>query len=202
MFFVLWNTFYCSAHFIVTFIAYWLTFALLPQSKFSELRWTIALCTALAIVGFSTFPLMPPRLLDKTCENFGAHELQVVLKIPRFGFVDTLELFGGLWSFSTGGMKKISNQYAAMPSLHLGWSVWCVFCFRELLPRKVVPFLNLYPVATLFSIVVTANHYWLDGLAGVVLLFISMLLVKGLTVLLTTSKPIKKSESLQIVIQG
>ena len=42
-----------------------------------------------------------------------------------YGVVDTIDVWGGLWKFGEGGMAAISNQYAAMPSLHIGWSTWC-----------------------------------------------------------------------------
>ena len=64
-------------------------------------------------------------------------------------------------------MADISNQYAAMPSMHIGWSTWCAVAMWPLLRRRwqrVVVF--LYPLATLFCIIVTANHFWLDGLGG------------------------------------
>ncbi|HZQ85031.1 MAG TPA: phosphatase PAP2 family protein, partial [Acidimicrobiales bacterium] len=73
----------------------------------------------------------------------------------------------GLWSFDSGTMQKISNQYAAMPSLHFAWSSWSALV---LLPgvRKswLRVLLVIYPFATLFAIVVTANHYWLDAAGG------------------------------------
>ena len=47
-------------------------------------------------------------------------------------FVDTLAVHGGLWSFSNSTMQSISNQYAAMPSLHFGWALWCALV---LVPR-------------------------------------------------------------------
>jgi membrane-associated phospholipid phosphatase len=64
-------------------------------------------------------------------------------------------------------MASISNQYAAMPSLHIGWSTWCVFAVWPLLRRRSTKALVvLYPLATLFCIVVTGNHYWIDGAGG------------------------------------
>ena len=64
-------------------------------------------------------------------------------------------------------MKNVSNQYAAMPSMHIGWSTWCAVAMWPLLRRRwqrVAVF--LYPLATLFCIIVTANHFWLDGAGG------------------------------------
>jgi membrane-associated phospholipid phosphatase len=64
-------------------------------------------------------------------------------------------------------MKSISNQYAAMPSMHIGWSSWCAFAVWPLLKRRWTKAAALlYPAMTLFCIVVTGNHFWIDGLGG------------------------------------
>jgi hypothetical protein len=149
-----WDIYYGSFHFIVTTVALIWCFRTRPD-RYPLLRNTLAITTALALIGFAFFPLMPPRLLP-----------------PSYGFVDTLAKYGGLWSFDSGTMKAVSNQYAAMPSLHFGWSSWCVLVLwpaTEGRPWARV-LLLLYPVATLFAIVVTANHFWLDALGGAAVL--------------------------------
>ena len=148
-----WNLFYGTFHFVVTtFCIVWL-FRRFPE-RYVKWRTTLAATTALALIGFATFPLMPPRLLPDT-----------------YGFVDTLKDYGGLWSFDSGAMSKVSNQYAAMPSLHFGWSTWCALV---LVPTLRSPWLRwlaaLYPAMTLFAIVVTGNHFWLDAAGGAVVL--------------------------------
>jgi membrane-associated phospholipid phosphatase len=56
-----------------------------------------------------------------------------------------------------------------MPSLHIGWSTWCVFALWPLAKKRWKRIaLFLYPTTTLFCIVVTGNHFWLDGLGGLV----------------------------------
>ena len=148
-----WNLFYGTFHFVVTtFCIIWL-FRRFPE-RYVKLRTTLAATTALALIGFATFPLMPPRLLPET-----------------FGYVDTLKDFGGLWSFDSGAMQKVSNQYAAMPSLHFGWSTWCAIVLVPTLQRRWLKVLAAaYPMLTLFAIVVTANHYWLDAAGGALIL--------------------------------
>ena len=136
-------------------------------------RNSLAIMTGLAIVGFALFPLMPPRLLDEPCPDYGGECIESDLRgtSGTFGYVDTLAEFGGPWSFDSETMKDISNQYAAMPSMHIGWSTWCAVAVWPLLRRRwqrIVVF--LYPLATLFCIIVTANHYWIDGLGGTALL--------------------------------
>src|SRR5438874_10427812 len=121
--------------------------------------------TGLALVGFALVPLMPPRLLTD------------------HGFVDTLKQVGGLWSFDSGAMSKVSNQYAAMPSLHFGWSSWCACVLWPALRRpwaKVV--VAAYPLLTLFAIVVTANHFFLDAVGGAVVFGAGYLMARAFTV--------------------
>jgi hypothetical protein len=161
-----WNVYYGSFHFVVTVAAFIWLFAKAPE-RFTRWRTALGITTALAILGFALFPLMPPRLLDKPATEWGGQEIAEQRGIPPAGFVDTLADYGGLWSFDSGGMTKLSNQYASMPSLHIGWATWCALAMWPLVRRRWArALLVLYPIATLFCIVVTANHYWLDGLIG------------------------------------
>jgi hypothetical protein len=93
----------------------------------------------------------------------------------NFSFVDTLSVYGGLWSFDSGTLQAISNQWAAMPSLHFTWAAWCAIAIAPVLkPISARVAMWLYPLATLFGVIVTANHYWIDGLAGLVVLALGM----------------------------
>ena len=164
LFMQFWNVFYGTAHFIVTIGALVWLFRAAPH-RYPLWRNTLAFTTALALIGFVAYPLMPPRLLP-----------------PTYGFIDTLKEIGGLWSFDSGTMQKISNQYAAMPSLHFAWSSWCAFVLWPMVRRPWVKALVVaYPFATLFGVMVTANHYWLDALGGAVVLGAGYLLAGPLT---------------------
>ena len=169
-----WNVYYGTFHFAVT-IGVFIVLYLKRADVFPQWRNTLAAMTALAIIGFAFFPLMPPRLLDVTCPIPGSEPLRYgggciessLRPDGGFGFVDTLREYGGPWSFDSDAVASISNQYAAMPSLHIGWSTWCAIAVWPLLKRRRSKVAVLgYPVATLFCIVVTGNHYWLDGLGG------------------------------------
>lgn len=174
-----WNSFYGTAHFVVTIGVFVVLFRRRPD-VFPLWRNTLAAMTALAILGFALFPLMPPRLLDEPCPPVAYGAACIVDHPAReahgradgtFGFVDTLAEYGGPWSFDSGGMARLSNQYAAMPSLHIGWASWCAFACWPLARRRwVKAAVLLYPAATLFCIVVTANHFWLDGVGGLIVL--------------------------------
>ena len=165
-----WNIFYGTAHFVVTAGALiWMFRAM--KGRYPLMRNTLACTTALALIGFATFPLMPPRLLG------------------QYGFVDTLAEIGGLWSFDSGTMQKISNQYAAMPSLHFAWSTWSAMVLVPLLKSTWAKALAIaYPVMTLFAIVVTANHYWLDAVGGAVVLGVGYAAGRAITAFNTRAR--------------
>ncbi len=158
------DDFYGTLHFVVTIFVLVLLFFWFP-TKYRMWRNTLALTTGLALVGFYFFPLAPPRLLP-----------------PSYGFVDTLKVVGGLWSFSKGPVNDVSNQYAAMPSLHTAWSTWCACALASVIRPlwgKILVF--LYPAFTIFAIVVTANHYFADAIAGLLLLGVALLVVHPVT---------------------
>ena len=85
----------------------------------------------------------------------------------RYGFVDTLAKYPTFWTFNSGAMKKISNQFAAMPSVHCCWALWCACALVPRLKHTWAKLLAaLYPVLTVSVIVITANHYFLDAVGG------------------------------------
>jgi hypothetical protein len=162
---VVWlsNVFYATLHFVVTAgVLAWL-FIRFPAS-YRLWRNTLAITTASAIVGFSVFPVMPPRLLAD-CGPYGA--------CAGPALVDTIAEIGGLWTFDSAAIESTSNQYAAVPSLHFAWSLWCavvvVSRYRHHLGRAIAA---SYPVVTLFVVLVTANHYWLDAVFGALTLVV------------------------------
>ena len=172
LFMQFWNVFYGTFHFVVTIFAMVFTYRRFP-ARYPLWRNTLAFTTGLALIGFSLFPLMPPRLLD-SCGPYGA--------CAHYGFVDSLAEFGGLWSFDSGAMQKVSNQFAAMPSLHFAWSMWCfLVLYRSVRSPVAKVLVAAYPWLTLFAIMVTANHYWLDAVGGAVILTVGYLLGSALT---------------------
>lgn len=178
----LWNVYYGVTHFLVTFIALVWMFRRDP-ARHRLLRNTLALTTGLAVIGFASYSLMPPRLLDDPGE-FGGCQLYApeaasaappeALTAPgcdEFGYVDTIARYGGWISFGNEGMKEVSNQYAAMPSMHIGWSTWSAIVLVPLVRRRWAKVLAaLYPAITLVGILLTANHYWIDGVGGLMCL--------------------------------
>lgn len=189
-----WNVYYGTAHFFVTLAVFALLFVK-RADVFPQWRNTLAAMTALAILGFAFFPLMPPRLLDQPCPTldnfeFGGACIESEFREGKdktftgdngFGFVDTLSVYGGPWRFDSEEVASISNQYAAMPSLHIGWSTWCALAIWPLLRRRWTKVaVLLYPAATLFCIIVTANHFWLDGVGGLVVFAVGAIIGWGM----------------------
>lgn len=143
---------YGSAHFAVTAAVLALLF-FIHQHRYRRWRNTLAVATALALLGFALFPVMPPRLLP-----------------PEFGFTDTLQTVGGLWNFDSGPMPHLSDQFAAMPSLHFAWALWCGTALYAVSRRWWTRGLAVsYPAITLLCVIVTANHYFADVAAGAVI---------------------------------
>jgi len=162
------NYYYGSLHFVVT-----IGVAIVLFRKWSDdyplWRNTLAVSTGLALIGFSTYPLMPPRLLGQ----FG---------LTHYHFVDTLDRYPTFWSFDSGAVSRISNQFAAMPSVHCCWALWCACVLVSHLKRPAArAAAALYPVATVAVIVLTANHYFLDAVGGFAILGIGYLVSQRVT---------------------
>ncbi|MDX3849530.1 phosphatase PAP2 family protein [Streptomyces sp. AK02-01A] len=146
------NYYYATLHFIVTIsVLIWL-FRRHP-GRYAAARLVLFATTVVALLGYYLYPLAPPRLMT------GGH------------FVDTVAFHHTWGSMASGDLKNMSNQYAAMPSMHIGWSLWCgvtVFALASAPWAKILGL--LYPAVTLLVIVSTANHFWLDAVGGMVCL--------------------------------
>jgi hypothetical protein len=157
------NYYYGSFHFIVTIFA-----GIFLYRNFSDdyprFRNTLAIATLFALIGFTLYPLAPPRMF------------------PQLGFVDTLLKDPAFWSFDSGGMQHISNQFAAMPSVHIAWSTWCAVALGPRLKSRTGRILAwCYPILTFVVIVITANHYILDAVAGLVVFGVAWYLADFVT---------------------
>lgn len=167
------NTYYGTVHFAATGgILLWLF--LRRHRNYRRLRNTLGLMTLLGLVTFLLFPLAPPRMMpcnDSIPAAVGGGE--VLGKC----IVDTLREQGGVWSYESPVAKAIANQFAAMPSLHFGWSLWCGLALFTHARRRWVRILGLlHPTITLFVIMVTGNHYLLDAAGGAIVYLLARLI--------------------------
>lgn len=146
------NYYYATLHFIVTLgVLVWLYRC--HPGRYAATRLVLFATTAVALVGYYLYPLAPPRLM------------------PGGDFIDTVVVHNTWGSMASGDLKNMSNQYAAMPSMHIGWSLWCGLTIFALASVPWVKVLGLlYPTLTLVVIVATANHFWLDAVGGMICL--------------------------------
>ncbi|GAA1564042.1 phosphatase PAP2 family protein [Kribbella hippodromi] len=146
------NVYYASVHAPLTAIVLlWLS--IWRPKAYPQVRWTMVSLTALATVGHIVFPLAPPRMLP--------------------GFVDT----GLLYDQSVYGPDSSGgpvNQFAAMPSLHVGWAALIALSMILITRSRWRWLWLLHPLITFGVVVVTANHYWLDGIVALLLLAASL----------------------------
>ena len=160
------NVVYGTLHFVITAgLLIWLYRR--RHTAYRHMRNLLGLTTMLALIGYWAFPLAPPRLYK--CNN----------DIPVPGpdgyaigkcFTDTLDTVGGLWSYHSPVAKAVANQYAAMPSLHFAWSLWCAVVLYRYGTHRWTRIAGLaYSLLTLSAIVITGNHYFLDALGGVII---------------------------------
>ncbi|MFI6352227.1 phosphatase PAP2 family protein [Streptomyces sp. NPDC050743] len=157
---------YASLHYIVTpAVMVWLWRR--HAAHYRVARTWLMISTLIGLVGFAVLPTAPPRLLS------GGH-----------GFIDTMAQYSsyGWWGTDASaprGLGHLTNQYAAMPSLHVGWSLWCGLMLFRLGRHWLVRTLGIvYPVVTTLVVLGTANHYLMDTAAGVMLMGIGFALAK------------------------
>jgi hypothetical protein len=142
------NYWYATAHFIVTIgVLVWL-YRRHPL-QYRPLRTTLYVANIVALGGYWLYSLAPPRFLTSE------------------GYVDTLKAFHTWGNYESGNLSHASNQFAAMPSMHVGWSLWAGLALFWLARRRWVRWLGIaYPVVTLVVIMATANHFILDAVGG------------------------------------
>ena len=158
-----WNVYYGLMHFAVPGLVLVFLFFKFPE-RYRLWRNTAGAMLLLSLLGFWLYPVLPPRLLP-------AH----------YGFFDAAHL-GGIGPIGKAEAGPLANAYAAMPSLHIGWSSWCAFAVVPVVKRRWVKALLIaHPFATFFAVVVTANHYILDGAGGLATLALAYLVARPLT---------------------
>ncbi|MDX6311816.1 MAG: hypothetical protein QOF84_3632 [Streptomyces sp.] len=145
---------YASLHYLVTpLVLIWLWRRRPTAYRFA--RTWLMISTLIGLIGFTLMPTAPPRLLSS-----------------GHGFIDTMAQYGsyGWWGddgSAPRGLGGLTNQYAAMPSLHVGWALWCGIMLWRYGRSPLVRALGvIYPLGTTLVVMGTANHYLLDAVAG------------------------------------
>jgi hypothetical protein len=137
---------YINTHFVVTTCT--LAFIYVFRNEhFYFVRNMFMVAMGLALIGYVVFPTAPPRML------------------PEFGFVDSVSDFTGV--SSDASVNALFNPYAAVPSMHVGFAIMLAVPMVRMARRTWVRALWVAyaPLVTLV-VVVTANHWVLDAVAG------------------------------------
>jgi PAP2 superfamily len=155
------DVYYTSLH-IPVFVVTLLWVLLFRRESWAFARTTVVILTGMCLA-IQFIPVAPPRLL------------------PVLGIVDTAKENGR----SVYALVAGANEYAAMPSVHIAWAA-AVALIVIVAARTPWRWLVLvYPLATLWVVVVTGNHFIIDGVASVVLLGMAV----GITMLFPSQRP-------------
>jgi hypothetical protein len=157
------NCYYAYVHFPATVACLIWLYVRRPM-LYRRTRRILAGVTAAALVFHIWFPLAPPRLVSST------------------GLVDTGTIFGPA-VYGPPDTDTLSNQYAAMPSLHVGWALAVAVALVTATRGRFRWLWLAHPVITLAVVVTTGNHYWLDAIVAVALLVAVSALVERVTYL-------------------
>jgi hypothetical protein len=115
------------------------------RNSYPAIRTTVALFTGISLL-IQLIPVAPPRLL------------------PSTGLVDTAVRYGQSVYSWNGGFD--ADQYSAMPSVHVGWALIVAIAVITASRSRWRWLAAAYPLLTLLSVTVTANHFWLDGIVA------------------------------------
>jgi hypothetical protein len=157
---------YALLHYVVTPAVLVWVYRRRP-GRYREARNALVVASAVGLVGFALLPMAPPRMLP--------------------GYVDTLAATAehGWWGENASaprGLGSLTNELAAMPSLHVGWALWCTWVVFLCTQRSSVRLLAVvYTLGTTLVVVATANHYVLDAVAGAAVIAFGFLVAQAVT---------------------
>src|SRR5579875_2306214 len=141
--------YYDIAHFVVTFgVVGWLWWRY--PSSYRPLRNGLVITNLIGFAVFWRYPMAPPRML------------------PGYHYVDVVASSGAFGSSHSGTLATVSDQLAAMPSLHLAWAVWSAWAvfvvWRRGRPggRRRAWLVWCYPAVTTLDVLSTGNHFVSD----------------------------------------
>jgi hypothetical protein len=153
------NCYYAFVHFPATAAALiWLY--VWRRDRYLPTRRMLAWLTACALAVHLVMPLAPPRMLTAV------------------GMVDTGKLLGPA-VYGSPTSDTLTNQYAAMPSLHVGWALAIAVALIGATRGRWRWLWLAHPAITLLVVVVTGNHYWLDAIVVTALLVVVLAVQSG-----------------------
>jgi hypothetical protein len=165
------NCYYAYVHFPAT-AACLIWLYIWRRERYVPTRRLLAWLTAAALGVHLLMPLAPPRMLTAV------------------GMVDTGRLLGPA-VYGSPSTDTLTNQYAAMPSLHVGWALAVAIALIGATRGRWRWLWLAHPTLTLLVVVVTGNHYWLDAIVAVALLgAVAWALNGGLAASLRATQPV------------
>lgn len=148
------NTYYATVHFPAT-LAFLVWLYRRRPRHYVRSRRVLAALTGAALALHLLFPLAPPRMLRAA------------------GLVDTGQVYGPAVYGGSPATDSMANQFAAMPSLHVGWALAVAVGLIVATRSRWRLLWLLHPLLTLIVVVGTANHYWLDAVVVAALLAVA-----------------------------
>src|SRR2546429_3987911 len=128
------------------------------RTDYPRIRTTVALFTGISLL-IQLIPVAPPRLLAST------------------GMVDTAVQYGQSVYAWSGGFD--ADEFSAMPSVHVGWALIVAIAVITVSRNRWRWLAAAYPLLTLLVVVVTANHFWLDGIAAGLLVILVLMVQRA-----------------------
>jgi hypothetical protein len=147
-----WNGYYAIAH-APALIIFLVWLFVRHRDRYPVIRNTVALVTGICLC-MHFVPVAPPRLF------------------PELGFVDTAKVYGQSVYGTVG--HGLSDQMSAMPSIHVAWALIVGIGVVTISTSKWRWLVVIHPLVTIFAVVVTANHWWLDGIVAALILAVVM----------------------------
>jgi hypothetical protein len=146
---------YALLHYTVTPAVLVWVYRVHPE-QYRSARLVLLGATSIALVCYFWVPTAPPRLLSDAYPD-------VLALTAQWGW-------WGAEASAPRGLGSLTNQYAALPSMHVGWAAWCGLMVAVLARRLAVRVAAVaYPVLVTVIVVATGNHYLLDAVAGAAL---------------------------------
>ena len=152
------NLYYASMH-ATGLIIFLIWMFVWHRDRYPIWRNTIALLTGASLL-IQLVPVAPPRMFTE------------------LGFVDAAAKFNQSVYGTVG--TGISDQLSAMPSVHVGWAVliaWAVMTTTRSPWRWLAV---AHATITIYAVVATANHWWLDGIAEVVIMVVIVRMLRAI----------------------
>jgi hypothetical protein len=142
------NTYYAIVH-VPALIAFLVWLFIRDRERYPQWRNALAMLTAFCVV-IRFIRVAPPRFL------------------PDLGYIDLATHYG--WSLYGPVGTGVSDQFAAMPSIHVGWAALVSFGVIAVSTSRWRWLFSLHLVLTMLVVSATGNHWWLDGIVAIVLL--------------------------------